>query len=120
MQGGLVLLSERSSPEWSILYFCISFAGGVTLLFILNYSAARNAGKALPGTITFAGLAMLLVLFEGARPGRRREDCISPSLVTAVEIRLYTTTTASNAPCWKRLQPVITDLVRRYRSSHFH
>lgn len=96
-------------------YFCISFAAGVTLLFIINFGAARKAfGKAFLGTITFAGLAMLLILFEGGAGNSGDEKSVFlPSFGKGrLEVRLYTDHYCDQCALLEaRIQPLIADLV---------
>lgn len=100
-------------------YFCMSFAAGVTLLFILNFRAAQHAfGKTLLGSITCAGLIVLLVLFKGGADGLLDEkDAFLPSFGDGpVELRLYTDYHCEQcALLEERMQPVIADLVRQGR-----
>ena len=114
--GAEVFLLGYQVMRGQYCYFCLSFAAGVTLLFALNFKAAYKVfGKAFLGIITFSGLVLLVLLFEGPPATTDERGAFLPSFGTGrIEIRVYTDYYCEQCSVLEpQLRPVISELVRR-------
>ena len=114
--GAEIFLVGYQVVNGQYCYFCMSFALGVTLLFIINLDVARRAyGKLHLGTMTFLGFALLVLLFEGRVGPVDENSAFLPGFGDGkAEVRIYTDYLCEQCRLLEpRLQPVIADLVKR-------
>jgi len=114
--GAEIFLVGYQVANGQYCYFCMSFALGVTLLFIINLDVARRAyGKLHLGTMTLLGFTVLVLLFEGSTGPVDENSAFLPGFGGGkTEVRIYTDQMCEQCRLLEpRLQPIIADLVKR-------
>jgi hypothetical protein len=96
-------------------YFCLSFAGLVAFLFLMNLgSALRLLGKEILGATAILGFVIVFGLFRGAAVQDEREAFLPTYGSGRIQVRLYTDFACQHCQVLEvKAGPLIRELVER-------